>query len=699
VWLLVVAATACGGAEGIVMWQAGIPLLSVAAIRNAFPAVNVATVVGVLVGAVILSRHPRHPIGWLFCWGQLGVALGLLCRAVSDGIARGRLAVPVEVGAGADLVANLLGSMFALVLLACLLLLVPDGRLLSRGWLWALLLLLISYVLVVASLLLQFAEQHATSADTVQGPAAVLRIGGEVGIIAGLVVAVVSLLVRLRGSTGETRQQLRWITVAAAFLASAPLLALTMNVAGHPTPVWVLVVLHLGYLGVPLATGLAVLRYRLYEVDRIVGGSVVLAVLVVLAAGVYVLALGLTGALALGEHWTTWSSLVVFVVVALAFQPLREPVRRLADRVVHGRQAMSYEALHTFTHRLARAGSSEPFLEGVAHAAGELVGAQRSRAVLDLEDGTEQSSEWPPAPAPGSVVPTAPGGAAPAWSVPVVHGSQVVGRLELELPDVAVGSGRRRELLAAFADRVAGGFDHARLESALRSRAEQLEAVNRELARSRTRLLAATDLGRRRVAVRIRREVVDRLRTVPASLERVADLAVIDPASALVEVDSSLESVAVAIERLRQITSTVFSRRLTEQGLAGALAAEVWPDVSLRVSGQALRWPAPVESSLYACCVDLIQGLRGPVTVELAGPSTSGTAELSLRCPQMPAAGEWLSSAQERMDILGGEIERHSPEQLVVRLPLWGAEPWPDASPDLPTAPALAVTPETAPQA
>jgi hypothetical protein len=602
------------------------------------------------------------------------------------------------IAAVTDLVANLLGSMFALVLLACLLLLVPDGRLPSRRWLPALLLLLASYLLVAASLLLQYATQRSTSADTVGGAAELLRGGGEVGVALGLVVAVIALLVRRRRSTGDTPQQLRWIIAAAAFLAAAPVLALAINLAGFPTPVWVLVVLHVGYLGVPVATGLAVLRYRLYEIDRIVGGSVVLAVLVVLSAAVYVGALGLTGALALGEHWTTWSSLLVFVVVGLAFQPLRGPVRRIADRVVHGRQSMSYEALHAFTHRLARSGSAKPFLDGVAHAAGLLVGAERSRAVLALEDGTEQVAVWQPDAVGEPASGTARVGATTS-AQPVVHGSRLVGRLELELPEVAVGAGRRSELLAAFAARVAGGFDHARLEASLRTSAARLEGMNRELARSRMQLLAAKDLGRRRVAVRIKSEVVDRLRSVLARLQRVEDEARADPTTATGEVDAALAAVTVAIEQLRQITSTVYSRRLTEEGLARALAAEVWPDLTLQVLGAARRWPAAVELSLYACCVDLMQVLHGPVTVELAETSGSGTAAVHLRCAAMPDAEDWLSSTRERMDILGGEVERRSRDQLVVRMPLLGPDPLTDLSPRPDALPALAIPAAVAPEA
>jgi hypothetical protein len=275
----------------------------------------------------------------------------------------------------------------------------------------------------------------------------------------------------------------------------------------------------------------------------------------------------------------------------------------------------------------------------------------------------------------------------------------LVGRLELDLPEVAVGAGRRAELLAAFAARVAGGFDHARLEASLRTSATRLEGMNRELARSRTQLLAAKDLGRRRVAVRIKSEVVDRLRSVLARLQRVEDEARTDPTAATGEVDAALAAVTVAIEQLRQITSTVYSRRLTEEGLARALAAEVWPDLTLHVLGAPRRWPAAVELTLYACCVDLMQVLHGPVTVELAETADSGTAELNLRCAAMPDPEDWLSSTRERMDILGGEVERRSRDQLVVRLPLLGPDPLTDLSPGPDALPALAIPAAMAPEA
>lgn len=656
VWL-VVATAACWIAETMVMLASGVPLFSAAAFGNAYPVVNFATVVGALVGAVILSRHPHHRIGWLFCWGQFGVAVGLLMRAISDGITSGAMAAPGWTGTVSDLVATLLGSQFALALLGLLLLLAPDGEPASRRWRPLLLILGLAYMILTVGVMLRFATGPTKTAD-------VLLTIGPLGVMCVLVASVAGLVLRLRRSHGETRQQLRWIAAAAVVLAVAPVAAVVTSFTGasEVAPAWVILTLHLGYLGVPVATGMAVLRYRLYGIDRLMGGSVVLAVLAVLAFVGYVIAVGLIGLALPGQPADSLLSLLVFVSALLVFRPVRRLARRIADRFVYGPQAMSYDALTRFTDRLA-ATTDAPFLPAVAEAAGRLVNAQCSRAVLMLNDGTEQIATW-------SSESASEAASASDWITPIRHGDQEIGRLELAVPDFAAGAGRRRELLTSFADQVAGRFGHARLEQALRGQALDLDRLNRTVDRSRQQLLAARDIGRRQVADRIQHEVVTPLLPVLDHLAAVALLADRDVAAATGQVDAGLAATTTAIDRLRQITSTVYSRVLTEEGLAAALRAEArMPGVELIVSG-APRWPAAIESCLFASCGDLLGHASGQVVITL----TSGGDQAEVRFSGSSYSGlsidpDWIASTRERIEVLGGAVCR-ADDQLVLRLPL-----------------------------
>src|SRR4051794_9226707 len=231
-WAVVVAVVALAVAQGFLLAAAGVPLWSAEAVGNGFPGITLATVVGALVGAVILSRRPRHPIGWLFCLGQLGVAAGLAARAAGDAALAGGLGFP-EAGRTWEWIGDLLGSVFALMLLAVLLLLAPDGRLPSPRWWPALLLPLASYALLAVTLValarpsevgLSGQVPHASLVDP-------LVAASSTGVFAGLVAGAAAVVVRLVRARGEARQQMRWIAVASIGLAVVPGLA----GAGQPT--------------------------------------------------------------------------------------------------------------------------------------------------------------------------------------------------------------------------------------------------------------------------------------------------------------------------------------------------------------------------------------------------------------------------------------------------------------------------------
>jgi len=148
-WALVGVTVAGVAAQTALLVAAGVPLLSRQALDRTFPIIPLAVLVGAVVGALIVARHPRHRIGWLLCLGQAGAAVGLAAQTL------GTAALPVlpPLVAAATWLGPLLGASYALTLLAALLLLAPDGRLGSRSRRAVLVLLVASYGLRVVALL------------------------------------------------------------------------------------------------------------------------------------------------------------------------------------------------------------------------------------------------------------------------------------------------------------------------------------------------------------------------------------------------------------------------------------------------------------------------------------------------------------------------------------------------------------------
>ena len=357
-WLLAAVTVLACVAQGLLLAVAGVPLFSAEALDQAFPIIDIALVIGAAVGAMIISRHPGHRIGWLFCVGQAGAAIGLAIQAVSVGVLVHGLPLDRKVGEVAAWLSRLVGASFALALLGLLLLLVPNGRLPSRRWRPVFILLVAGYAVVVVGLLLIPPSSLGQDIRTARlSPVATaMELIGQLAITIGLVGGIIALVVRLRRSVGEERQQLRWIAVAALALGLSLVLYVADNVVhgGAGSFGWLFTVLfYLGYLAVPVATGFAVLRYRLYDVDLIIGSAVRLAVLGVFVTGGYVALVVAIGGLVGGGSRPPWASLVAYVLVALAFQPLRRHVGRLADRVVYGERAAPYDSLSAFGRQLA----------------------------------------------------------------------------------------------------------------------------------------------------------------------------------------------------------------------------------------------------------------------------------------------------------------------------------------------------------
>jgi hypothetical protein len=306
------------------------------------------------VGVVLASRRPRHPVGWLLlASGVLSYASGAAEAYANYGL----LARPGALPAASSVALYLPTSVVAaLILLGFVLLLTPTGSLPSPRWRWWAGVTAAAPVVTV----LAITGAPAPSGQPYQAPESPLDLrgfGGAVLItyqaayaisILAVVVAAGSLVVRFRRALGTERQQLRWVAFAAALVVLAAvvvLAALAMeapNLAGWAGGVVVAVL--------PLAIGAAILRYRLYDLDRIVSRTLTYGVLTVLLGGGYAgVVLGFSQLL--GRQ----SSLVVAgatLAVAGVFRPARRRIQQVVDRRFNRRRYDAARTIEAFAARL-----------------------------------------------------------------------------------------------------------------------------------------------------------------------------------------------------------------------------------------------------------------------------------------------------------------------------------------------------------
>ena len=305
------------------------------------------------IGALVASRRPRHPVGWLLLGVGLGLVVSLLVQAYVD---YGLLARPGSLP-GARYLAGFVYST-APIWLSCagfVLLLTPTGRLPSPRWRWWARLAAAAPVVTVLGSLVQpdpLAPDYYGNPLAVPALARVLvipAVAGVVVIMVSLLVGALSLVVRFRRAHGLERLQLRWLAYAAALAAGLLLIALFAGFLLANDEV-VFVSLALGVALLPLATGAAILRYRLYDLDRIISRTLAYGLLtVLLGLGYAAMVLGL------GRLLPDSSSLAVAtatLAVAAAFAPLRRRVQAAVNRRFNRRRYDATRIIEAFAARL-----------------------------------------------------------------------------------------------------------------------------------------------------------------------------------------------------------------------------------------------------------------------------------------------------------------------------------------------------------
>jgi MFS family permease len=310
-----------------------------------------------VVGAIIASRQPRNAIGWIF--GGVGVTIGFSSFAgdyaefwLASGFGRGVL------GETAAWFSSWSWTLLVYVPTTFLLLLFPDGRLPSPRWrpvAWCAVLGLIGF-LAGYTLNPGPVEDFPQITNPYGVDSLILEAVGVAGAIlasASMVASAVSLIVRMRGAGRVERQQIKWLAYGGALAVGAVFV-------GGVISVWIgevgFALTSIGLLGVPVFTGVAIARYRLYEIDIVINrtlvyGALTAALVAVYFGGVATLQ-SLFRALTGQEQQPQLAIVVSTLLIAALFDPLRRRIQRFIDKRFYRRKYDAVKTLAAFNSRL-----------------------------------------------------------------------------------------------------------------------------------------------------------------------------------------------------------------------------------------------------------------------------------------------------------------------------------------------------------
>ena len=600
------------------------------------------------VGAIVARRVPENRIAWIFLATGLANSLQLLSWQYADVGLRAGHRLP---GASAAAVFNSLIGEATAGSLALSLLVFPDGRLPSRRWRPALVSLLVGMALLVLAGTLRpgrYAEPFAQVSNPfgVAGARAAMDaidFAGWLFVLAGLVLGAAAMVVRLRRARGIERQQLKLVLAVGSVAAVvAALLMATWLIwpTGHLQ--LRIAVLGVCFASVPLTAGLAILRYRLYEIDLLVNHTLVYAVLTLILGAAFAATVVLLGtALGRGSGWVT---AIATLVAAVAFRPLRTRVQDSVDRRFNRARYDALRRMADFLEDL-RAGRSVPEeVEGVLR---EVLSDPRLRLLFFLPESElyVDTHGIPVSHSPNEGL----------ERVPIERGGQPLGMV------LHAASEEDPTLLRRVVEAGGLAIEIARLRVELRRQLSEVEA-------SRTRIATAANEERRRIERDLHDGAQQRLVSIGLALRHAQhELGASSPERAGQTLDGALAEVAVAIDELRELSHGLPPAQL-DQGLGPAFrefARRTSVPVEVRIPGE--RFDPGLEAAAYfiasegltnaikhanATRIVLSAGREnGRLVVSVADDGSGGAA---------PTSGSGLSGLSDRVAAFGGTLHIES---------------------------------------
>ena len=410
-------------------------------------------------------------------------------------------------------------------------------------------------------------------------------------IIAALVVSVAAAVVRFVRSRGEERLQLKWFAVAAVLVVATSIAtALTSSAVAS-------VLQSLAFACLFAAIAIAVLKYRLYDIDIVISKAVLYGSLAVFITAVYAGLVVGVGTAAGGRDRPLLAALAA-AVVAVAFQPARQWAGRLANRVVYGRRATPYQVLSDFAQRIGGTYAAEDVLPQMAQIVAAGTGAQKVTIWLRVGDELhpEASSDGNPREGPlridGQALPPLPDG---EISVPVVHQGELLGAISITMPKDEPLRPAGEQLVTDVASQAGLALANAGLIEDLRA--------------SRQRLVTAQDEARRRLERNIHDGAQQNLVALAIKLQLAETTVAADPSQTGPVFGDLKADTAGALENLRDLARGIYPPLLADLGLAAALNAQANKSpLPVTVDADGIgRFGQDTEAAVYFCCLEALQ--------------------------------------------------------------------------------------------
>ena len=615
-----------------------------------------------VVGALIVSRHPRNPVGWICSADGLLWMLAILTGPYAEyGLLRpGSVPYPVTISA----LTNWLWVPAVGLLGIYLPLFFPDGRLPSSRWRY--LAWFAAVVIILVSVGVVVDPGSTENLQGVRNPFGLEEyqwlLDAGIAVVALLPVCILasagSLILRFRRSGREARQQIKWLLFAVSLVGVVYLSIIVTTLLfvpqaadmGTSQPAWLALLQSAGlltYAVVPVAVGVAILRYRLYDIDLVINRALVYVALTASVVGLYVFVVGYLGMLFSAASDSLPISLVATGLVAVLFSPLRSRLQRGVNRLMYGERDDPYAAISRLGRRLEDTIAPNAVLPAIVETLKEALRIPYAAIALEGDGGAARitASAGDPVKEP--------------LRLPLAYQREPVGELLLgaRLGEDGFSEADRR-LLSDLA-----------LQAGVAAHAVRL---TQDLKRSRERLVTAREEERRR----LRRDLHDGLGAQLAGLNIQAGvlrkLIPNDPDAADALLVELKEELRAAISDIRRLVYDLRPPALDELGLVVALGrlCERYSAQreGLRIvydappSADLPPWPAAVEVAVYRISQEALNNVTRHAGARTCTVRLTAREELRLEVvddgvglPETRPTGVGLLSMRERAEELGGE--------------------------------------------